>query len=1144
MAESMHETAHKNVLTGTHHGALAYEGNGAALQAAEFVSLACAPSHSVVVEACAGSGKTWLLVARMLRLLLAGAAPAQLLAITFTRKAAQEMRERLLHLLQELALASEATCRQLLLERGIAEQDITQMLPQARKLYQRVLASPQSLAIDTFHSWFARLLQLAPLASGVPHGYSLLEATGPLLRESYSLFMQSLNHTEHADLRADLLQLYEILGDATTRNVLDAFCSKRAEWWAMREQGAEPYQILQQLCGVDAEDDARLQLWQDFPLRARLSTVAQLLGKGTAVNQKRAVKIETALTEGPSLAAFDALCLEFFSDKGEPRSNQKTKDLKAALAKHYAPHEGLADFDEECIELMLLLQQLQKRSFEGQVLAVNRALFAVGAHYVETYQNLKATQRVFDFADLEWQAYRLLCDSQYAAYLHSRLDQRYQHILLDEFQDTNPLQWNIVLSWLQAYGADAHQPSVFVVGDPKQSIYRFRRAEPRVFAAARSFLQAQGAHVLRTNQTRRNSLQVLETLNASLQENPLFRPQTSLATEVGAAWRLPLIQKESASESAEAKPSLLRNPLTTPQVEEEDARRSAEAQAVARALWQLQSEQPFAWRDVMLLVKKRSHLLAYETALREANIPFVSDKRGGLLQALEIYDLIALMTFLITPLDDKALAHVLKSPIFAAQDNDLILLAQRSEAGWWARVQACVQQQSASPALQLAHRLLAHWLAVAPRLAVHDLLDVILHEGEVLQRYLELAAPQARKQVIGNIAAFTELALNIDGGRYPSLPKFIDALHHLQQGEESEAPDEANTDASIDAVRILTIHAAKGLEAQIVVLLDANHSKPARDDYGILCDWPQDAIAPTHFSVFARKDERGAARDALFAAEEAFKQQEDWNLLYVAITRAKRMLLVSGVASPSGNVTEHSWYARLAQLPEFPFNESTAPESSDKSDSSEIFMWPVFAVQPVPLIGNSLLPAENEFFEIDEDEDSYSEGIQDIAESELIKPVSSFLQVKSAAQEEGIALHSLLERLSQIPQTWPVTIPAPEVIAQWLPCPLNMARTIARQAQCILHAEHLREFFDPHYFVRAENEMEVLHGEQILRFDRVVEMANVVWILDYKRRVSAQELPIYQTQLAQYQQLAEKLFGGKPVRTALITSDAQFLPQS
>ncbi|PWF47641.1 ATP-dependent exonuclease, partial [[Kluyvera] intestini] len=126
------------------------------------------------------------------------------------------------------------------------------------------------------------------------------------------------------------------------------------------------------------------------------------------------------------------------------------------------------------------LRKLQGRSKEKQVLQLNRALFIAGRAYLDSYQEVKSEQRVLDFADLEWQAYRLLNDEASAAYLQTRLDARYKHILLDEFQDTNPLQWSIVRSWLRAYGGDAAQPSVFVVGDPKQSIYRFRRAEPRV----------------------------------------------------------------------------------------------------------------------------------------------------------------------------------------------------------------------------------------------------------------------------------------------------------------------------------------------------------------------------------------------------------------------------------------------------------------------------------------------------------------------------------------------------------------------------------------------------------------------------------------------------------------------------------------
>jgi ATP-dependent helicase/nuclease subunit A len=160
--------------------------------------------------------------------------------------------------------------------------------------------------------------------------------------------------------------------------------------------------------------------------------------------------------------------------------------------------------------------------------------------------------------------------------------------------------------------------------------------------------------------------------------------------------------------------------------------------------------------------------------------------------------------------------------------------------------------------------LLQRWLQAAPHLPVHDLLDMILHQGELVARYAQHASPLTRSQTLGNIAAFVELSLNMDAGRYPSLPKFIDALRVLQRSAGGDAPDEASVDASAEAVRILTVHSAKGLEAPVVAILDANHSESVEDNLGILCEWPQDQDAPTHFSAFGRRSERGMAREKLF----------------------------------------------------------------------------------------------------------------------------------------------------------------------------------------------------------------------------------------------------------------------------------------
>ncbi|GAC1416764.1 MAG: double-strand break repair helicase AddA [Burkholderiaceae bacterium] len=1115
----------------------AYEVDGASTNAAGFIAVACDPMMSVIVEACAGSGKTWLLVARMLRLLLAGCEPSSLLAITFTRKAAQEMQERLMLLLEELAKLPDNDVTLLLTERGIAPGEVGGLLPVARGLYERVLSSSQALSIDTFHSWFARLLQIAPLASGVPHGYTLIEATGEMLAETQNRFMQSLNEAPLAPVREALRALYTIVGDHQAGKLLDAFIARRAEWWAMR-QVSDPLESLRILCGRHGVQDARLALWSDATLCARIIRTARLLGRGTAVNQKRAAAIEVAMSAGGGLDAFHAVCNEFFDDSGEPRRNLATKALLAALQAEFDVDWSSAQalFENECMEISRELCTLVMKGHEPSVLALNAALMTVGDSLLEHYQSLKAERRVFDFADLEWQVYRLLSNPQHAAYLQTRLDARYRHVLLDEFQDTNPLQWSVIRAWLDAYGDDAGRPSVFVVGDPKQSIYRFRRAEPGVFAAARTLLQSQGARMLRTSQTRRNSGPITAALNDAFVANPLYVAQTTLAACKGAVWRLPLAQTQPTPGGAQpVVPAFeglamaqLRDPLCTIREEEDDARRMREGIAVAqaivaaRAVCDRLAPTPGRWSDVMILVKKRAHLATYEFALREAGIPFVSDRRGGLLESLEISDMIALLTFLITPGDDQALAHVLKSPVFAASDDDLILLAHRAESTWWQRLQAATElsadnRATDSIALRRAVLLLSFWRSVAPRLPVHDLLDIMLDQGEIVARYAQSAQPLQREQVIGNLHVFIELSLGLDAGRYPSLPKFIDALRTLQKNAVRDAPDEAAIDAGVDAVRILTIHSAKGLEAPIVVLLDANHSEAARDDAGVLCVWPQHAPTPTHFSAFGRRAERGHARDDFFRNEDAMTRQEDWNLLYVAATRARQILIVSGVAggrsAGADGVIAGSWYSRMngiARPPDAALQEAPAvPPAASLVPAP--FSLALFKPQKLPP-ALPVLPA--------------------------VLQAAMPIEHDNCVIAEGTWLHALLERITA-GESWPIAVPSPDMTAAWLGCTVVEAELACTQANCILAAPALQRFFNPQFFYKAQNELELMTDGALMRVDRVVYFVSETWILDYKRAINDQSTAQHTEQLARYRQVLQAALPSVTVRAALISANGQ-----
>lgn len=1089
-----------------------YQINGESASATAFVAAACQPQQSVVVEACAGSGKTWLLVARMLRLLLAGATPGELLAITFTKKAAQEMRQRLLQLLKELAVVPDDQVVVMLRERGVEPDQLAAALPKARMLYQAVLSSGQALNLDTFHSWFFRLIQLAPLNAQIPQGYALLENIGPARREAWRRLMESATSGADAQTREALLWLFEHYKNSGTMKLLDTFLDKRSEWWACAGHDDQhgPLQWLADLCADDGVRDARLTLWETPGLVADLARIAAWLGKGTGPNQRDAVPIETALTAGASLENFDVLLDALCTKEDKPRKCPTNKALTDAMT---SEADRFATMPACWVQTAEALLHLVQRSQEIHVMAMNKALFAAGSAYIALFQDVKAEQRVLDFSDLEWLAYKLMQSAQHAAYVQSRLDARYKHILLDEFQDTNPLQWSIVRCWLDAYGADADPPSMFVVGDPKQSIYRFRRADPRVFDAASRLLQSRGALLLRTNQTRRNAPAILEVLNSCMQANPLFVDQSTTSDAAGTVWRLPLVDnskagKEATSTSNAPTTATLRNPLTTPDEEAEESLRLQEGRQVAQAVLQArhlaaQRGAPLKWSDIMMLVRRRGHLEAYETAFREAGIPFVTSRRGGLLESLEVSDVIALLKFLITPNDNLALAQVLRSPMFAVADTDLIALAQTPGTSWWLRLQHLAQVAGTHAHLAVARDRLSRWMDAAHHLPVHDLLDRVYHDGDLLHRYAQHAPYASRNQAVGNLAAFIELALNLDAGRYPSLPKFIDALNQFRIGDEGDAPDESAVDSGSDALRILTIHSAKGLQARLVVLVDANHSDGNKDSAGILIDWPLDEVnARRHFSAFGAKAERGHARQALFDQELALEQQENWNLLYVALTRAEQGLIVSGIENNRAGNVLGSWYERLAHVPVWTLDDDAMQHTSAIPEQFELTS---FVAQPLPAPRGLAVSA----------------SVPD-----------------TQAQLEGTALHALMEQLTQ---DWPVQMPAVASVARWLGCSDQLAGKVRAQAMVILGNPQLERFFNPAMHRFARNEMDLLHDNQLMRLDRVVVFDDAVWVLDYKRRLLDLERVAYQTQLQQYRQALQAVYSGQKICTALILTDGNLV---
>ncbi len=1135
------------------------------------------PSRCCVVEACAGSGKTWLLVARMLRALLAGAAPSEILALTFTRKAAQEMRERLDALLLQLATEKDDAALTLLTERGLPLREAQQQLPRARQLYSEMLAATPSIAIDTFHGWFIGLARRAPLPvqdEAACLGATLDEAAGRMQDDAWQRFAVRCGRAPSSREGKAFWRLLTQQGLFHTWALLRGMTQRMVEWqaftdgqidaagWALEQlraaigsgdAHAKTNFIAVQRSEIDAlllglpAFDGRLANWGKAALAAHLGLMAAqgdtaLPGTTEAAPQTSTQTSTQASTQATSQATSQAITLTLFDAIGKilfkaDGDAREIKPTKKALAEW--GEEAAQKFAQRLLALTGPWYVAREAQRIADTLALNAGVFTCGVALLEELDAVKRESRRIAFADIEALARRLMGDGSISAYLHERLDARIRHVLIDEFQDTNPVQWQALKGWFAAYGEDAARPGVFLVGDPKQSIYRFRRADARLFDSAKQWLHTHfDAQVFEQNVTRRNAPPLVALLNTLFSDVPgyaHFHSHCALDTDKpGRVELLPLPDAAPGTGAAAAAASAasadangndavaapahrtsLRNPLLEAAPEDEDTRAAAEGAQVAARIHTLLGQEvvrdaqgrPRRLRcaDIMLLARTRRDFAVYEMALRRAGIALITSRSGGLLESQEARDLAALLNLLMTPSRDLWLAHVLKSPLAGASDDDLLELAQQPGTTWWQRL---MNTAALPPHLERARNHLRAWHAAAGVLPVHDLLDRILAESDARARYCAAAPAHQGAQVLANLDAFIELALNVDSGRFPSLPRFLDELKRMAQGAEQEAPGEGIA-AREDAVRLMTIHGAKGLEAPVVFLLGASAAPPPERGHRDLVIWPPDAAAPSHFSMMAAKADAPAVQLNLLAAESELDRIESFNLLYVALTRAKQIVIVSGAQVK----TPH---------PEAPY--SLVAAALQALGDKGVGPIPIEEALPERLTAGLLV-----------------EKMIDTAARAV--PAGRLRVPESAAMREGTRMHLALQALTG---ALDARAPAPEppaelvdtlapTLASSLGVDTGAARAMLTRAQAVCAAAGLQQFFNPALFVHARSELTYVTATgETRRIDRLVELNTEVWVLDYKAQVTPAQQPGYAAQLAEYALAMRTLYPGKQMRCGLI----------
>ncbi|MDH4286430.1 MAG: PD-(D/E)XK nuclease family protein, partial [Gallionella sp.] len=454
-----------------------------------------------------------------------------------------------------------------------------------------------------------------------------------------------------------------------------------------------------------------------------------------------------------------------------------------------------------------------------------------------------------------------------------------------------------------------------------------------------------------------------------------------------------------------------------------------------------------------------------------------------------------------------------------------------TRSSWWQHLQ---NLESPSPALQRAQALLSNWLKLADKLPVHDLLDRVYFEGDVLARYSAVLPPEMRAKVTANLHAFMKMALDIDSGRYPSLPRFLQELNELRDSAD-DAPDEGKLGHAGDAVRIYTVHESKGLEAPIVWLLDANAEKNNREGNDVLLDWPTHEPQPLHFSLYADQASRGKKRAPLFEQDAAQQAREEMNLLYVAMTRAQQALIVSGNSKGEDKEEKKkllSWYDRIAAA---------------------------MVEQPNPLdiklsVGAALAANSNR-----QQAGSYDATLPPIL------PTGKRTTRNTPQQQRGIWLHALLQHLTTPSPLTPLPLAGEgsaaareitsdlaavvgqtsrmassfirEVLQHSLSIPSVEMETLWLQAQHLLTSPQLARFFDAQQYLSASNEMPYVNAQgELKRIDRLVEFDDEVWVLDYKLGDS-EDAARYRAQMQEYRAAMQSVYAGKAVRCALVFAD-------
>jgi ATP-dependent helicase/nuclease subunit A len=1100
------------------------------------------PQGSAWVGANAGSGKTHVLVDRVIRIMLEGVDPTTILCITYTKAAAAEMAARVHERLGEwVGIPNTELTRRL--ERMGCENITPAVLARARRLFTTALETPGGFKIQTIHAFCERILHLFPIEAGMAPGFDVLDErqASEFLTASRDKILSEAQRDDGGIL-AEAFSLISRYAQAESfDNLLEGMLKHRRDLQGLLGEFGSLANIelaLRQQLEIGAKEDTSTLCDRLLEFDRELAKKAiPLLAASLKTNQKTA-DLYTILLVEPDGVEAEKICREhFFSGEGDKRRSFSSIVTDKFVAANPRVGEWLTQEFERVSDLIMQIDNLKRVE---ATLALLTLSFAIIAHFDAT----KQMHGAFDFEDLILRTRDLLTDRRAAQWVLYKLDRGFEHVLVDEAQDTSLAQWQIIDALTEEFfsGSGARETPVrtlFVVGDRKQSIYSFQGADPAAFEFSRTKFRKQIRDVKQpfhdvdltiSYRTTAEILKIVDTVFA--QGNParigldgdvetILHHETNRRGYSGLFELWPLILPAERSEPEPWQAPVDRGSATSPQ--RVLARRIAgevkswigrrHITALNRAV------QP---GDILILFRTRNTLFsAMISELRKLGVPVAGADRLKLPKNIAILDVMALVRFVLMPADDHSLACILKSPLVPSpfSEEQLFRLAHgRDEASLWSRL-----AQSTDVAAVAAHGVIGEWLELAERSRPYEFFSAVLLK--------------VRKAILARLGS--EAADALDGLLESSLAYEEQHTTSLSGFANWFLADDAEIKRDMESgngeVRLMTVHGAKGLESSIVILPDTTGLPSDQKSSGLMFVERKEGkpgLPLWRLSKLTQSERlQGWKSEKVDSGLEEYRRQ-----LYVAMTRARDELYFCGYLGER-KLAETSWYHMAEEALLNPNNGESLLRTAIGSDATALWRYgpnPVWgaatptSLEPKPQIPDWL-----------DRQPAYPDTIQRNWTPTRLPNAAKSAKFFSGVNR-GRVIHKILQEIPGLAE------PDALKLARRLLEKNHLDSAQAEEIVGLISKLEYRTFFGPASQAEASIGAVLSEGQRFTgRVDRLVIRTNDIWVLDYKTDWNVPDAlshsHSYVIQMAAYAIALRQAYPNKPIKTALLWTNANRL---